>query len=136
MNVPFDDSFSEVILTRTIGVTSGMVRKFLMYCNRPFYYSAILITTLPKKRNSVGLCRVVTASFCFNCFSCFSAFGQSHGPARVAEAGIPIVFEPASNQTSGPVMTGRLHGATVAWEPGKFRLSCSAAGLAGLKSVL
>jgi hypothetical protein len=71
----------------------------------------------------VGLSRAVTASFCLLCFSCFSAFGQGHRPARVAEAGIPIVFEPASNQTSGPVMmTGRLHGATVAWEPGKFQV--------------
>jgi hypothetical protein len=71
----------------------------------------------------VGLFRSVTASLCLLCFSSFSAFGQSQRSARIAENGIPIVFEPAPSQISGPVaMTGRLHGATIAWEPQKVQL--------------
>ena len=69
----------------------------------------------------MGLSQVVTASLCLLCFSSFPAFGQNHTSARVAEEGIPIVFEPAPG-ASPVAMTGRLHGATLAWEPGKVRV--------------
>jgi hypothetical protein len=71
----------------------------------------------------VGLSRVVAASFCLLCFSSFSIFGQGQSSARVVEDGIPVVFESAPSQISGPVaMTGRLPGATVVWEPGKVQV--------------
>jgi hypothetical protein len=71
----------------------------------------------------VGLSRVFAVSFCLLCFSSFSTFGQGQTSARVVEDGLPVVFEPAPSQMSGPAaMTGRLPGATVVWEPGRVQV--------------
>lgn len=69
------------------------------------------------------LSRVFAASFSLLCFSSFSTFAQGQSSARIVEDGIPILFEPAPSQLSGPVaMTGRLPGATVVCEPGKVQV--------------
>jgi Beta-propeller repeat/Abnormal spindle-like microcephaly-assoc'd, ASPM-SPD-2-Hydin len=65
------------------------------------------------------LSRLLVASLCLLSLASYASDGQNTEPL----GGVPIVFESATSQMSGQVtMIGRLPGATVAFEAGRFRM--------------
>jgi hypothetical protein len=84
-----------------------------MYCVDRFCYSAVARDKLLEPKELwvfPGVCcQFLPALLLF-----FLNLWPSQSSARVVEDGIPVVFEPAPSQISGPAaMTGRLPGATV-----------------------
>ncbi len=71
----------------------------------------------------MGQSKVVAAFLCLLSLSSYAAPNRGQTTTRVIEDGVPIVFEPVPGQLSRPVtMTGRLPGATVAFEPGMVQV--------------
>jgi hypothetical protein len=71
----------------------------------------------------LGQSRVVAAFLCLLSLSSYAAPNHGRTATRVIEDGVPIVFEPVPSQLSQQVtMTGRLPGATVAFEPGMVQV--------------